>query len=50
VLPDWTLPPADIHLVFPTKARLSAKTRAFADFMHERFKDQRRPGGPQARW
>ena len=50
VLPDWALPPADIHLVFPTKAHLSAKTRAFADFMHERFKDQRQPGAQRARW
>jgi LysR family transcriptional activator of dmlA len=44
VLADWKPPPADIYLVFPTKANLSAKTRALVDFMHERFKDHREPG------
>jgi LysR family transcriptional activator of dmlA len=44
VLGDWALPPADIFLVFPTKANLSAKTRAFVDFMHERFKSHRDAG------
>ena len=44
VLADWKPPPADIYLVFPTKANLSAKTRALVDFMHDRFKDHREPG------
>ncbi len=44
VLSDWQLPPADIYLVFPTKANLSAKTRALVDFMLERFKDHRAAG------
>ena len=41
VLADWSAAPADIHLVFPTKAHLSAKTRALVDFMHDWFKPQR---------
>ena len=44
VLADWKPPPADIYLVFPTKANLSAKTRALVDFMHDRFKAYREPG------
>lgn len=41
VLSGWALPPADIYLVFPTKAHLSAKTRAFVDFMLEAFATRR---------
>jgi DNA-binding transcriptional LysR family regulator len=41
VLPDWTPPPADIHIVFPTKENLSAKTRAFVEFLLERFAGRR---------
>lgn len=37
VLEGWALPPADIYLVYPTKANMSAKTRALVDFMHDRF-------------
>jgi DNA-binding transcriptional LysR family regulator len=37
VLDGWTLPPADIYLVYPTKANMSAKTRALVDFMHDWF-------------
>jgi len=33
VLPEWELPPADIHAVFPMKANLSAKVRAFVDHL-----------------
>ena len=50
VLPAWTLLPADIYLVFPTKANLSAKTRAFVEFMHERFSDHRQVGAKRANW
>ena len=39
VLPQWTLPPADIVAVFPTKQDLSAKTRAFVDHLVEAFTD-----------
>lgn len=37
VLEGWALPPADIYLVYPTKANMSAKTRALVDFMHDWF-------------
>lgn len=33
VLPDWQLPPADIYAVYPMKNHLSAKVRAFVDFL-----------------
>lgn len=36
VLPDWSLP-ADIHAVYPTRKQLPAKTRAFIDFLVERY-------------
>ncbi|MCE4059324.1 LysR family transcriptional regulator [Pandoraea sputorum] len=39
VLTDWTLPAADIKLVYPTKSHLSAKTRALADFLVRWFRD-----------
>lgn len=50
VLTDWTLPPADIYLVFPTKANLSAKTRAFVEFMHKEFKDHRAGRAARSNW
>ena len=31
VLPEWQLPAADVHAVFPTRSHLSAKTRALID-------------------
>ena len=37
VLPQWKLPPADIHAVFPTRKNLSARTRAFVDHLVEAF-------------
>jgi LysR family transcriptional activator of dmlA len=37
VLPTWSLPPADVTLVYPSKSDLSAKTRALADFLKEWF-------------
>ncbi|GLQ50654.1 LysR family transcriptional regulator [Dyella flava] len=33
VLEDWTLPPIDIWALFPTGRMVSAKARAFADFV-----------------
>ncbi len=50
VLPEWTLPPSDITLVFPTRAHLSAKTRAFADFMYDAFSEHRDAGAAGMRW
>ncbi|WP_431263504.1 LysR family transcriptional regulator [Roseateles chitinivorans] len=41
VLADWSMPPADIHLIYPPRAQLSAKTRALVDFLLERFEPQR---------
>jgi DNA-binding transcriptional LysR family regulator len=50
ILEAWTLPAADIHLVFPTKANLSAKTRVFVDFLLEQFKARRSVKGGKASW
>ena len=44
VLADWSLPPADVYVVFPTRSHLSAKTRALVDFLIEAFKPQRAEG------
>lgn len=41
ILTDWQLPNADIYTVFPTRNNLSAKTRAFVDFLDEEFKEHR---------
>ncbi len=41
ILPDWDLPSADIYMVFPTRNNLSAKSRAFVDFLLEEFKSHR---------
>lgn len=41
VLPEWRLPSADIHAVFPTRSHLSAKTRALVDFMLAAFEPHR---------
>ncbi|HUD33113.1 MAG TPA: LysR substrate-binding domain-containing protein, partial [Variovorax sp.] len=37
VMPQWRPPPADIYVVYPTKAHMSAKTRVLVDFLHARF-------------
>lgn len=41
VLTEWSLPPADIYVVFPTTSNMSAKTRAFVDFMLKAFETRR---------
>jgi DNA-binding transcriptional LysR family regulator len=41
VLPEWSLPSADIYAVFPTRSHLSAKTRALVDFLMEAFEANR---------
>lgn len=41
VLPDWSLPPADIYAVFATRSHLSAKTRALVDFLLAVFEKNR---------
>jgi DNA-binding transcriptional LysR family regulator len=48
VLPAWSPPPADIFAVYPTKSNLSAKTRAFVDFLGEYF--VRQAGRPEDAW
>lgn len=55
ILTDWALPPADIHMLFPTKSHLQAKTRAMVDFMLQAFADKRRVGreeitSPESLW
>lgn len=37
VLPEWAGTPADIHAIYPQRLHLSAKVRAFLDFLVERF-------------
>jgi len=44
VLAQWTPPPADIYMLFPTKSHLQAKTRTMVDFMLDAFSDKRRVG------
>jgi LysR family transcriptional activator of dmlA len=41
VLAEWSLPPADVYAVFPTRSHLSAKTRALVDFLLEAFEKHR---------
>jgi len=50
ILADWSLPGADIYLVFPTKANMSAKTRVFVDFMLKRFESHRESKDPHSGW
>ncbi len=45
VLPEWSLPPADIYAVFPTRSHLSAKTRALVDFLMVAFEAHRQDDG-----
>jgi LysR family transcriptional activator of dmlA len=48
VLPDWSLPAADVYAVFPTRSHLSAKTRALVDFLLATFEPHR--AGPEGAW
>ena len=41
VLPEWSLPSADIYAVFPTRSHMSAKTRALVDFLLAAFEPHR---------
>ena len=50
VLVDWALPSADIFLVFPTKANMTAKTRVFVDFMLKHFESRRNTGDADSGW
>ncbi|RJF92202.1 LysR family transcriptional regulator [Noviherbaspirillum saxi] len=44
LLEEWEVPPADIYVVYPTKHNLSAKTRAFVEYMLESFARYRDSG------
>ncbi|MET0517873.1 MAG: LysR family transcriptional regulator [Burkholderiaceae bacterium] len=48
VLPEWSLPAADIYLVFPTRSLLSAKTRALVDHLLTAFEPRR--AAPDGGW
>lgn len=39
ILEDWTLPPIDVWALFPTGRMMSAKARAFADFVEAILKE-----------
>jgi LysR family transcriptional activator of dmlA len=41
ILEEWSAPPADIYLLFATKAHLQARTRAMVNFMLEAFAEHR---------
>lgn len=44
VLPDWSGAPADIYALYPQRLHLSAKVKAFIDFLTERFAAYRAEG------
>jgi LysR family transcriptional activator of dmlA len=50
VLPDWDLPSADIHAVYPARKHLSAKVRAFVDHLEAHFAPYRTGQGPEGSW
>ncbi|MBN1207444.1 MAG: LysR family transcriptional regulator [Myxococcaceae bacterium] len=37
LLPEWSMPSAEIHVVFPSQRSLSPKVRAFIDFLVEKL-------------
>lgn len=37
LLPDWSIPPVDVNIVFASRRGLSPNVRAFVDFMKERL-------------
>ena len=51
VLTDWATTPADIHVLYPERLNLPAKTLAFVDFLAQRFaRHLRAPGSQAAVW
>lgn len=51
VLTDWATPPADIHVLYPERLNLPAKTLTFVDFLAQRFaRHLRAPGSQAAVW
>lgn len=41
LLPDWRLPKAGVYAVYPATKHLAPKTRAFLDFLRERYAGRR---------
>jgi DNA-binding transcriptional LysR family regulator len=37
VLPEYRLPPADLHAYYPGNRQVSARVRTFIDFLVQRF-------------
>ncbi|MCX7176207.1 MAG: LysR substrate-binding domain-containing protein [Proteobacteria bacterium] len=51
LLEDYALPPADIFAIYPEKHNLSAKVRAFVDFLVAHFGESSKRGvGRKIRW
>ena len=50
ILTEWSSPPADIHLVYPTKANLTAKTRVLIDFLMANFAKYRDANFDASKW
>lgn len=51
VLENWQTPAADIHLVYPQRLQMSARVRAFVDFMARHFeKSSTRAAGLYGNW
>lgn len=51
VLEHWQTPPADIHVVYPQRHQLSARVRAFVDFLAQHFeKSSTRAAGLVTDW
>lgn len=44
VLPDWTLPPADLYAVYPARRHLPARVRAMIEFLASQFADRHAAG------
>ena len=40
VLPDWTMPDADVHWIAPYRAQVPRRIRLLVDFLAERFKGE----------
>lgn len=48
VLPDWSMPDADVHWIAPYRAQVPRRIQLLLAFLVERFRDEpwRRPGAP----
>lgn len=47
VLAEWSLPPANVVAIYPTRQYVAARTRAFLDALMDWFAEQRRPASPE---